>query len=152
MALRKQDELAIPLQITGNCSWANVEAVIPALLYYWLKRDRIPQPEKQALKIYQTWQNWNRNRLLDFCASKIRTANPARRAALSAILAAILFQKHQELPEKRLRQLCSILTRGEAIQVLRCYAKVFQPRPQLDLWKSLTMLLENYGIDTTQLG
>lgn len=149
--LRKQDELSIPLQVTGNCSWANVEAVIPALLYYWLKRDAVARPAELALKIYHTWRTWNRNRLLDFCTAEIAMAKPARKAALSATLAAILFQKHQELSEKWLSKLLAILTRGDVIQVLRCYAKVFRPRPQLDLWKSLSSLLENYGIDTTEL-
>ena len=41
LGLIELDKLEIPAQISGNCSWANVEAAIPAILYLLLQ-ERTP--------------------------------------------------------------------------------------------------------------
>jgi hypothetical protein len=52
-------KLPLSLQISGNCSWANVEAVIPAVLFILLMQERggkdVESAQQEALNFYDEW-------------------------------------------------------------------------------------------------
>ena len=86
-------------QITGNCSWANVEAVIP-ILFYMLKADdgtgqTIKKSEllTDSLELFHRWREWDTGRALQFFMQQFRAASPARKASIAALLGDILFQR-----------------------------------------------------------
>ncbi len=87
-------EIPVAAQISGNCSWANVEACIPAMLFLFLT-DAGHQTEaarKQAIQYFYQWREWNRDRTLQFALQRFRSVNAVRKACLAESLAAILFQ------------------------------------------------------------
>lgn len=94
LGLEKVGELMMPVQISGNCSWANIEAVIPAILYllFQEKTDDTIFNKRMALSVFDQWRAWDQNRALHFCIESFKTASTARRAAKAEILGAILFQ------------------------------------------------------------
>ena len=132
LGLKPQSTLGIPLQKTGNCSWANVEALIPALMYPLLLEEHGSNHknnyEKEALNFYHEWREWNKNRSLDFCIQSIKGAKPARRISKVALLASILFQAcENDNPKDRQKanKILAVLTQKDYLPILQCYAKTF---------------------------
>jgi hypothetical protein len=148
LGLQPKNILRLPIQKTGNCSWANVEAVIPAIMF----QDKIC--EKEALNFYYEWREWNNTRSLDFCIQSLKESEPARRYAKSALLAAILFQScnnENSKDRQKSNKILAILSRPEYLQILKCYAKTFNKEQNNPLWQSFTNYLEEYGINLEKL-
>jgi len=62
-------KLPIHHQVTGNCSWANVEASVPTMLFMLLYRklkneSKLSILVKNIAKIHQAWLDWDRVRSL----------------------------------------------------------------------------------------
>lgn len=155
LGFTSQSTLNLPLQKTGNCSWANAEAVIPALLYPLLLeehgRKNIKNRKKEALDFYYEWREWNKTRSLDFCIQSIKNSNPARKATKAALLAAILFQACENnniKDRKKANKILSTLSRKDYFPILQCYIKTFHKEKNNPLWKSFSNYLEEYGINT----
>jgi hypothetical protein len=132
LGLKKSMTLPLSPQISGNCSWANVEAVVPAMLFLLLVNERgakdIEQCQKDAFFVYNEWVEWDRNRELHFCLQSFYDANPARKAAKATILAAILFQYCDYENRKDLRKarrILAILGIPEYDYILKSYFQVF---------------------------
>ncbi len=129
---------ALPLhsQLIGNCSWANVEAAIPAiLLMLWLRRDTKGLPEntsryqKMAMAIYRQWLTWDKEVALQQCLESFPTASSARQASKASLLAAVLFQtcRHQvpkDLPWAY--RIFSILTIPDFQYILASYLSTYK--------------------------
>lgn len=103
-------------QITGNCSWANIEASIPMALtlmtQHFSKPMTIINHQHPALDIYHHWHRWDKARALQFCLESFYEADEKRKASKAALLGALLFQRlsverTEDLPwaEKILRAL-----------------------------------------------
>ncbi len=158
LGLQPKRTLGIPIQKTGNCSWANVEAVIPALMFQMLLDERgankVEGCEKDALNFYHEWQDWNNTRSLDFCIQSLKESEPARRCTKAALLAAILFQSCDNKNSKdRLKsnKILAILSQPEYLPILNCYAKTFNKEQDNSLWQNFTNYLEEYGINLEKL-
>lgn len=99
--------LVIEPQFTGNCTWANVTAAIPAALLL-LRGNVVPNMgildyPQDALMWYRDWRQWDQQRALQYCLRNFDAATPTRKASLAAALAAVLFQRfdyrnHEQLP------------------------------------------------------
>lgn len=94
-------ELKVPAQISGNCSWANVEACIPALFFLLFSQqpdfeEKISHYKSVSLKFFKNWREWNKDRALNLCIQSLKNANPIRIACKLEILAAILYQSCQD--------------------------------------------------------
>lgn len=97
LELKPITELKVHAQISGNCSWANVEACIPALFFLLFSRsedfsDNITRYKNLALNFFNQWREWNKDRTLQFCIQSFKQADHIRKACKAEILAAILFQ------------------------------------------------------------
>lgn len=147
-------QLPVPPQITGNCSWANVEAIIPTILFLLLMTYKDPNANRstdsyvdEALDFYQQWIDWDRDRSLDDCVKSFNTASRARKASKVAILAAILFQKFQygnpkDLP--RAEKIMPILSLREYRYVLDAYIDVFTRKFKTTSGFNLLKFIEDY--------
>ncbi len=158
LGLQPRATLGLPIQKTGNCSWANVEAVIPALMFSMLLDERgkgkTKSAEEEALNFYYEWREWNNTRSLDFCVQSLKDADQARRCSKAALLAAILFQAcDNENPRDRAKsnKILAVLSQAEYLQILKAYAKTFSKEQDNQLWKSFTNYLEEYGVDLEKL-
>lgn len=158
LGLNPQKTLGLALQKTGNCSWANVEAVIPALMYSLLLEERGTGNEKiceqEAFDFYARWRDWNKTRSLDFCIQSVKESNPSRQAAKAALLAAILFQACDEndpQDQQKASKILTILSQKKYFPVLKCYAKIFSQNKETPLWQNFYNYLDNNGINVEKL-
>lgn len=150
--------LPISPQVSGNCSWANVEAVVPTLMFMLLLHDGddIDTAEENALHFYDEWIDWDNNRALTFCIqSFLSIENKARKASKAALMAAILFQKYRfDNPEDRdhADKIMKLFRRAPEYQyILKCYEEVFQYDKETDLFRNFNAFMDYYEIDLSRV-
>lgn len=152
--------ITLPLssQISGNCSWANVEAVVPTafMLQYLdvntLDADKLKEVGKQAIYVYEQWLTWDKDRALSECMSAIKSSDISepRKASKMEILGAVLFQacdygveKHMQRAEKILK----LLTMPGYGYILDSYLKEYCVKRLTVRGNNLLKLLEDSGVD-----
>ena len=86
-------------QLSGNCSWANVEASVPAMMFMLMfrgnpeSRGEIAALKKSIMNYYDTWVEWDKDRVLDEWLQSFYQSDKERRIAKASVIAAILFQR-----------------------------------------------------------
>lgn len=146
-------------QISGNCSWANIEASIPAMLFLLqlsTHDDLFHEAEKyqqQALQVYKDWQTWDKDRALEACIQGFYYSNKARKATKATLLAAILFQKStQNLRDlKQAEAILRILSLPDYSYLLKSYLKIYWQRHKTPQGKDLITLLDSCGVNLESL-
>lgn len=126
-------QLPLSAQITGNCSWANVEASIPAMMFLLMLKKQNNDKEllkyqKAALSFYQQWLEWDKDRALDECIQSFYYASRARKASKAALLGSVLFFQCNYLFPKdiaKAEKILSILSIPEYSYVLKSYIQVY---------------------------
>ncbi len=125
--------LPIRHQITGNCSWANMEASIPTMLFMLLKdktstKGDIRSIVRDVMKFYIVWKEWDKDRALEECIAGFDQMNPNRRKAKASLLGAIFFQAcdyRKKKDVRRAQRMVEILKRPIYHYILRSYIKTF---------------------------
>lgn len=126
--------LMIKRQITGNCSWANVEAAVPVSLFFLMHHWREQPPamvstNSMALTLYRDWVQWDKDRSLGYFFQAFRKGSPAEKASIASLLADILFQRCGEgysLDRKRAKRIYKLLQDPELGYILDTYVKHYQ--------------------------
>lgn len=147
-------ELKVAAQISGNCSWANVEACIPALFFLFFSRlqdfeSNIPRYKSIALKFFKEWREWNKDRALNLCIQSFKHANPVRQACKAEILAAILYQSCREdnaLNETRIEEILQVLSDPRYKHILLNYVKSYCYEDQSDEGQQFMRILKKYNV------
>jgi hypothetical protein len=147
--------LPIQGQIIGNCSWANIEASILAMLFLLSavnsKGQLVFRSEKylqQASLFFQDWQTWDKDRALEECIQGFYYSSKARQATKATLLAAILFQKsrhHLEQP-KQAEAILKILSLVDYNYLLKSYLKVYWQLNKTAQGADLINLLDACGV------
>lgn len=153
LGLEPITELKVTAQISGNCSWANVEACIPALLFLMFSqandfKDNISRYKNMALNFFNQWREWNKTRALNFCIQSFRYCDSLRKACKAEILAAILFQccKDQNpLDKERSEEILEILGLPEFRYVLENYIKSYVYEDQSEEGKAFMRRMKDYN-------
>jgi hypothetical protein len=148
-------ELKVTAQISGNCSWANVEACIPALFFLLLFqaedfKENISRYKNMALSYFNQWREWNKSRALNFCIQSFKSSDSIRRACKAEILAAILFQCcKQDSPKdiERIESIIEVLNTNEYRYVLQNYIRSYCYEDFSDEGKRFLQMLKNYGVN-----
>jgi hypothetical protein len=134
LGLKPLTELKVDAQISGNCSWANVEGVIPIAIYLLLlstaqqSETNSSQFKSIALNYYTQWREWNKDRALQFCIQSFRDSDTIRNVCKAEILAAILFQrcKYENMVDReRIENIMAVLTQAPYRHVLQNYIKSY---------------------------
>jgi len=156
-ALKQVAEIPLHSQVVGNCSWANVEAVIPAL--YCMLRMNDPDNildkytlANDSLELLHRWQSWDIARSLQFFIRKFRSARAARKVSIAAVLAGILFQTcSADNPEhiKRAKRIIPILKTEGNEYILQSYIKSYLHDKSTKAGKNLKRLLDIYDLEET---
>lgn len=146
--------LPILPQKTGNCSWANVEAILPALLFLLLfieKGERGSEKmQKEVLNFYKEWSEWDKNRALYFTEQSFQQSSRVRRAGKVTLLAAVLFQACMYGNDKdmeKAKKIVPILIMPEYDYVLKSYLEIFGREINHPLLRNLNNFLDHFGKD-----
>ena len=146
--------LPIDAQIRGNCSWANVEASIPAMLFILQLNSQesdILQLQIHALEFYQAWRQWDKDRALEECIKGFFIGNKARQVSKATLLAAILFQdctqRIHDLQDAE--NILKILTLPEFNYLIKSYLNVYWKYNKTPHGKNFIALLDACGISFT---
>lgn len=150
LGLQKIGELPISPQITGNCSWANVQAAVPvafSLLKWKEKRNFF---EEESIELYDSWVEWDQDRALDECVQRFYRANALRKASIAAMLGTVLFQTCDDerfRDVKRAEKILSILTEPDYAYILQSYLRVYCVERLTRRGNNLLKLLDDCGIN-----
>jgi hypothetical protein len=130
VGLKQLGRLLIEPQMTGNCSWANVEACLPACLSLFQQKQLtgILDYKINPVKIFHHWREWDRMRALHFFMHDFPSASPARKASIASIVAAIFFQRlrYQDPKELELaKKIFSLLKTPGYEYVLDNYIEIY---------------------------
>lgn len=153
LGLKPLIKLPIKHQITGNCSWANVEAAIPAMLFMLL-RDKYPDMALKALAqrvmhFYAAWKAWDKDRAIEDCLHDFQSASKSRQASKAALLGAVFFQALDPTNDRdiaRAKKIIPILTMKEFRYVLRSYINVYIRAKKTHEGERLELLLQSCGL------
>ncbi|MES2212127.1 MAG: ankyrin repeat domain-containing protein [Pseudomonadota bacterium] len=159
LGLEAVESIPTESQIAGNCSWANVEASIAAVMFMLLAKDFQASPDKlkaireEVLWFYQAWIEWDKDRALDECIQAFQDANnKARQASRAAMLGRILFQRCSSTSTKdiqRAKKILAVLMIPEIQYVLKSYIQAYlgEGKVKTDPGTNLKKLLKVCGID-----
>lgn len=157
LGLKKVMQLPLAAQLIGNCSWANIEASLPTLLFLLLmeaghSKVTLQACQAQALLIHQDWLQWDKERALEECLKSFPYASRARKATKATLLGAVLFQtcQYQRADDlEKAIKLLPILTLPDYQYVLRSYLKVYWQDKKTPQGRNLTQFLDDYGVKLT---
>jgi len=138
-------------QVAGNCSWANVEAAIPAMLLIlsvqgkFHDRVAVARAKKQAMDFYQEWIEWDKDRVLDNALKDFLHSKGLRRRCKAEILCAILAQRcHADKPRdaKRAEKILDSLNDIEKHTVLKTFWQVYGSSQSGEIGENFRKLLK----------
>ncbi len=146
-------ELKISAQVSGNCSWANVEACIPTIFFLLFSQfqdfnDNITRYKNLSLNLFSQWREWNKDRSLYFCIENFKQAGKVRKACKAEILAAILFQSCGQgtpLDNERAEAILTALSIPEYEHILQNYVKSYCYEDVSEEGQNFLKLLRNFG-------
>ncbi len=144
--------LTMPIspQISGNCSWANVQAVVP-VAYAMQQLTTIESfSSDESMRVYDEWVEWDKDRALDECVQRFYVADRVRKASFAAMLAAVLFQACDESQRhhlERAEKILAILTLPDYHYILQSYLDVYCLKRLTRKGNNLLKLLDDCGIN-----
>ncbi len=146
-------EIKVTAQISGNCSWANVEDCIPVLFFMLFSnasdfQANFTRYKNISLDYFHQWREWNKDRSLNFCIQSFKNSDSIRKACKAEILAAILYQCCIEQTGKnkeRAESILSLLTNSPYSHVLQNYVKSYVYEDQSEEGKNFINLLKTAG-------
>ena len=153
-------KIPITSQKVGNCSWANVEAVVPTMLFLsiWGRQDEVNNEALQkilseAIKFFKEWSEWDKDITLDDCIRSFHEAdNDYRKATKIDLLAAILFHSCDYRDNKDLRRaekILPMLTLPKFDYVLKSYLRVYFNQERNTEGNNLMHIIELCGASFT---
>lgn len=147
--LRHFSQIPIEPQISGNCSWANIQATV--LVSYALQE---LDPKKfsyaKAKEVYAKWIDWDKDRALDECCQRFYLVDDLRKASYVSMLAAVLFQAsdHSNIQEvRRAEKILNLLTITDYKYILDSYLEVYCSRRLTKKGNNLLQILEECAIN-----
>ncbi|WP_392537903.1 Dot/Icm T4SS effector AnkH/LegA3 [Legionella sp. 227] len=143
-------KMPISSQISGNCSWANIQAIVAvAYAIQELQKNDFINFEP-AMTFYNEWVSWDKERAIDECIQRFYLANPLRKASIAAMLGGVLFQacnynnaRHLEMAEKILK----ILTLPDYEYILKSYLEEYCIKRLTKKGNNLLKILDDCGIN-----
>lgn len=147
LGLQQIARMLIAPQMSGNCSWANLAASLPAALF--LLNDtfetQIIEQDHFALDLYRQWRDWDKERALHYCLQAFDNASAARKASIAGALAAVMFQRlsHQDEHDIELgRRILKILREKDYAYILENYLKYYVRQNKTKLGENFEKLLK----------
>ena len=154
--LNKIASLPLGAQIVGNCSWANIEACIGVghlILSIYPYENLEP---KTSGYLYQSWLSWDKDRAIEELIDACRGADKFRKASISSMLCAVLFQNingYLTHDTHRAEKILKTVINPDYLYILQSYLDVYCPVGQKTAHgENLKRVLDNCGYDSDRLG
>lgn len=139
LALKTLTTLPTRHQLSGNCSWANVETSVPTMLFMLSYNPQIHNSmrsiatlQKEIYQFYNAWVEWDQDSALEEAIEDFAAADHVRQLSKAIILGGILVQRCDARYQSHLaraKKILSILTQPNFTFILDNYCKVFlKPR------------------------
>lgn len=146
-------EIKVDAQISGNCSWANVEAIIPALFFLVmmeLSQDEASQSynKTQALNYFHRWREWSKGRLLHYCLQAFSEGDVLRRACFAEMLVALLFQTcdfDNPADASRIESIMTVMLGSPYEYLFNNYLRIYYYESNTDEGKKFADMLKAYN-------
>lgn len=142
--LQKIAEIPLPLQIIGNCSWANVEGSVAAMIFATSMHEfdiydhnTLVQNIHHAMKFFNEWREWDKDRALEETIKSFYHANPERQATKAELLAMVLVYK------------CKYDNDRDLIRAEKIFRVLAEPACQFIIHKFIKVYIED---ETTPYG
>lgn len=143
-------QLPISAQIVGNCSWANVQAVLPVGVALQELALNQSYAIESVMSLNDAWVEWDKDRAIDDCIHRFYLAEPIRKASLAAMLGGVLFQAcDYAYPNHvtRAEKILSILTLPQYYYILQSYLEFYCVKRLTPRGNNLLKLLDDCGIN-----
>src|SRR3990167_5022804 len=143
-------QLPISAQVTGNCSWANVQAALPVGMALQEIVLNNTYSTDEIMSLYDDWVEWDKDRAIDECIHRFYLAEPAGKASLAAMLGAVLFQSCDDANSKhveRAEKLLTILTLPTYYYILQSYLNIYCVKRLTRRGNNLLKLLDDCGVN-----
>ncbi len=144
-------------QIAGNCSFANVETSVPAMLYMLFDIDKPKEAaiaEKSVYYFYKDWSDWDQDSALDEAIVDFFNASSARQLSKAITLGSILIQRcNNDIPKhvERAKKILNILTLPNFQFILRNYITIYGKESAGTIGKNVIDLLEQCGLNKEKI-
>ncbi len=147
-------------QLSGNCSWANIEAAVPAMMFLlmfggnWKALGEVGALKKSVMDFYDAWIAWDQNRALERCISELKVADPKRQASLASLLAFVLFQRcraSRPLEVERAKKILAVLQMPSCAYILKSYMRVYHTKAAASIGQNFIELLKTCGLNLGDL-
>ncbi|WP_133140895.1 Dot/Icm T4SS effector AnkH/LegA3 [Legionella genomosp. 1] len=143
-------QMPISSQITGNCSWANIQAIVPVAYALQELEENKHFSVDTALALYDTWVEWDKDRALDDAIHRFYRANSLRQASICSMLAAVLYQScDYSNPHHLMRaeKILTLLTLPDYYYILRSYLEEYCITRLTRRGNNLLKILDDCGIN-----
>jgi hypothetical protein len=137
-------------QIVGNCSWANVQAIVPVAYALHQLGETKKFDSQDALNFYNEWVEWDKDRALDECIQRFYLASSLQKASYASMLAGILFQSCDDSKNhhlERSEKIVSILTLPEFYYILQSYLDTYCIKRLTRKGNNLLKILDDCGVN-----
>lgn len=143
-------QLPMSSQIAGNCSWANVQGIVPVAYALLQLESGEPFSYDVAKSLYSTWIEWDKDRALEESIQRFHLANRTRKASYASMLGAVLFQACDASIDNNLvraEKILQILTLPEYSYILDSYIDIYCVKRLTRKGNNLLKLLDDCGIN-----
>jgi hypothetical protein len=150
LGLQTVHQLPVSAQITGNCSWANVQAVVPAVYALLQLQAGVPFDAQPPMALFNAWLTWDQDRALDEIIQRYYLANSLRRASIAGMLAAVLFQAcdaSNPTHLARAEKILTIVALPENYYILQSYLTHYCVKRLTRRGNNFLKLLDDCGIN-----
>lgn len=159
LSLTPFNTLPTKSQLAGNCSWANVEACVPAMLFMLNMpeggpRRKTGQLKRKMMHFYNTWVEWDKDSALEETLEDFQQADPVRQISKAMMLSMVLAQRcHHTVKQEvaRAKKILKILTQPAFHFILKNFKKVYRKKHAQKVGKSRLKLLTACGVDPETL-
>ncbi len=154
LGLQEIGSMPLHAQVSGNCSWANIEACIPTLFYMLCMNnagksgERLVKDKNEAMQLYHDWQAWDRERSLDYFIQNFSQADERRRATIAEILCAVLFEAcsaDNKADHERIKKIVPILKTKGLEYISNSYITAYFHKQKTNLGENFKKMLKMGG-------
>jgi len=155
LKLKPLKTLPTKSQISGNCSWANIEASVPAMLFLLLYEDReslrlTSQHKRSVMAFYNSWVEWDKDSSLDEAIEDIQDLDTKRALSKAVMLGSVLIQRcHFKIQKEveRAKKILTVLIEPAYQFILKSYKRIYGRKIAGKIGVDFFALLKESGLD-----